>query len=62
MKLNESIFEQLTEKSKVSLDEIVYSADNPVRIVGAEALGIQTFIHRYFDQFVKELNSLGIVI
>lgn len=59
-KPSKEIFEVLLEKTGVQASELVYSDDNPERLQGAKDLGISVFLYESFDQFLQELNNLGI--
>jgi glucose-1-phosphatase len=54
------IFEELLKKLKAEGEELVYADDNPDRLQGARELGIKTFVFENFEQFLNELNKLGI--
>ena len=57
---NKEIFQQLIKKSGVQANEIVYSDDDDTKMLGAQELGINTFLYTDFDAFVQHLESLGV--
>lgn len=59
-KPNKEIFQQLIKKSGVQANEIVYSDDDDTKMLGAQELGINTFLYTDFDAFVQHLESLGV--
>ena len=59
-KPNKEIFQALLTKLDVAPQELVYSDDNPERLLGAKELGIHTFQFHNFEQYLNELNNLGI--
>lgn len=61
-KPQKKIFEALINQSGVRAEEIIYSDDNPMRIKGAQELGINVFVFEGFDQFIDSLNALGVKI
>ncbi|MGE3769815.1 MAG: HAD family hydrolase [Bdellovibrionales bacterium] len=54
------IYQALLQFLEVKPDELVYSDDNPDRLTGAQALGINTFVYESFEQFLSELQKLGV--
>ncbi len=56
------IFEALLGQLGIKPSELVYSDDNPARLTGASELGIKTFVFENFDQFIAELEKLGVNI
>lgn len=61
-KPSKEIFEELLRRLDVRPEELVYSDDNPERLMGANELGIQTFVFEDFAQFVKKLRELGVTL
>lgn len=59
-KPNKEIFQALLTKLDVAPQELVYSDDNPERLLGAKELGIHTFQFHNFEQYLEELNKIGI--
>jgi HAD superfamily hydrolase (TIGR01509 family) len=59
-KPRKEIFLALLEKLGVNPEELIYSDDNPDRLAGAQALGIQTFVFINFQQFIDELRKRGV--
>ena len=59
-KPSKEIFEMLLKKAGVRASELVYSDDNPERLQGAKELGITVFVYESFDQFLTQLNALGV--
>ncbi len=59
-KPSKEIFETLLQKLNVKPEELIYSDDNPERLQGAKDLGIQTFVYHNFEQFLEELERVGV--
>lgn len=59
-KPHKEIFEALLARMQIQPSELVYSDDNPDRLAGATQLGIRTFVFHNFEQFLGELDSMGI--
>lgn len=59
-KPSKEIFQALINIAGVEPGEIIYADDNADRLGGAEELGIKTFVYKDFDQFMSELNKLGV--
>jgi HAD superfamily hydrolase (TIGR01509 family) len=59
-KPSEIIFTELVKRSGVLAEEIAFADDNPAKLSGAKAIGITAFVYRGFDEFIKELKSLGV--
>jgi glucose-1-phosphatase len=59
-KPNKEIFQALLDGLQIEGKELVYSDDNPERLLGAKELGIHTFQFHNFEQFLDELRKLGI--
>lgn len=59
-KPDKKIFEALLDKLHVEAKELVYSDDNLERLAGARELGINVFQFHTFEQFVEELQKLGV--
>ncbi len=59
-KPNKEIFEALLKSVDVKPEELIYSDDNPDRLAGASALGINTFVFENFDQFKDKLKEFDI--
>lgn len=59
-KPSKEIFEALISESGVSAVEIVYADDNADRLLGAQELGISTFVFHNFEQYLVELRNLGV--
>jgi inorganic pyrophosphatase len=59
-KPSKEIFQTLLDGLSISGQELVYSDDNPERLLGAKELGIHTFQFHNFEQYLSELNKLGI--
>jgi putative hydrolase of the HAD superfamily len=55
-----AIYQELLDKLDIEPHELVYADDNPDRIQGALDLGITAFVFTDFDQFLQELEKLGI--
>lgn len=62
MKPDIEIYKALVEKSGVLPEEIVYSDDSEDKLEGAKQLGINTFVYTTFEDFVKNLESLGVKV
>lgn len=62
VKPDKKIFEVLIEKLDIKPEELVYSDDNKERLQGATELGIKTFVYENFEQFLNELDNLGIKV
>lgn len=59
-KPSETIYQALLDKMSIEPSELVYADDNPDRIQAAINLGITAFVFVSFDQFLRDLKSLGI--
>lgn len=59
-KPNKEIFQTLLDRLGVKGEELIYSDDNPERLLGAKELGIHTFQFHNFEQYLGELQKLGI--
>ena len=60
VKPSEAIFNALVDKSGVEASSIVYADDDAEKLSGAKAIGIVAFVYQDFDQFIGELQKLGI--
>jgi HAD superfamily hydrolase (TIGR01509 family) len=60
-KPDKKIFESLVKKSKVDANQIVYSDDSPIKLSGAEELGIHTFVFENVDGFVEKLEEFQVL-
>jgi len=56
------IFNELLTRIGVAASELVYADDNPDRLQGARDVGITTFVFEDFEQFVRELKTLGVTL
>ncbi|MCX6790414.1 MAG: HAD family phosphatase [Candidatus Kaiserbacteria bacterium] len=59
-KPSKEIFQTLLDGLGITGQELVYSDDNPERLLGAKELGIHTFQFHNFEQYLSELSKLGI--
>jgi epoxide hydrolase-like predicted phosphatase len=59
-KPSKEIFQVLIAKSQVQPEEIIYADDNPERIQGALDLGINAFVYENFEQYLDQLQKLGV--
>ena len=59
-KPTKEMYQALLDTVGVDPSELVYADDNPERIKGAEELGITVFVFETFDQFLSELEKLGV--
>jgi epoxide hydrolase-like predicted phosphatase len=59
-KPTKEIYEELLKRLNITGEDLVYSDDNADRLQGANELGINTFVFENFEQFLSELNKLGI--
>jgi HAD superfamily hydrolase (TIGR01509 family) len=59
-KPNIEIFRELIRKTNVKPDQIVFSDDDPLKMVGAVKLGINTFVYTDFETFIEKLVKLGV--
>lgn len=59
-KPNKEIFQELLDRLVITGQELVYSDDNPERLLGAKELSIHTFQFHNFEQYLSELSKLGI--
>ncbi|GHV25763.1 hypothetical protein FACS1894176_05100 [Bacteroidia bacterium] len=60
LKPNKKIFEALIEKCNCLPEEIIYADDKAEKLLGAQELGIQTFVFKNFPEFVTNLKNKGI--
>jgi putative hydrolase of the HAD superfamily len=56
------IFQTLIAKASVEAHEIVYSDDDESKMVGANELGINTFMYTDFDAFINYLEGVGVTV
>jgi HAD superfamily hydrolase (TIGR01509 family) len=54
------IFEELIKRADLPAESIVFADDNPDKLSGAKQLGIKTFVYENFEQFMSELNRMGV--
>ncbi len=59
-KPSKEIFQILLDRLGIAGQELIYSDDNPERLLGAKELGIHTFQFHNFEQYLSELSKLGI--
>ena len=59
-KPDKQLYEALITKSGVDANEIFYSDDNEPAINTARELGISTHLYTNFDDFIKQLEDLGV--
>ena len=59
-KPDEKIFEELIKKSGCRAEEIIYSDDHEEKMEGAKNLGITTFVYQNLEQFLGEIERLGV--
>lgn len=59
-KPSKKIFEALVSKSGVKPSSIIFADDNPDNLAGAKEVGITTFLYEGFDQYMKQLHSVGV--
>ncbi|HSX39743.1 MAG TPA: HAD family phosphatase, partial [Candidatus Saccharimonadales bacterium] len=62
IKPDKRIFEELVSAAEVAPEEIVYSDDDEQKMDGAKELGINTFVYTNFEDFKKNLESLGVSV
>lgn len=60
LKPSEAIFNELVDRSGVEASSIVYADDDAEKLSGAKAIGIVAFVYENFDQFIGELQKLGV--
>ncbi len=58
-KPSEKIFQELVRQSGLEPEEIIFADDNPNNLVGAERVGITTFLYTGFDSYIRNLRKLG---
>lgn len=58
VKPSEKIFRELVERSGLKPEEIIFADDNPNNLIGAEKVGITTFLYTDFDSYVRSLRGL----
>lgn len=61
-KPSKKIFEELVKRSQVEPSSIVFADDNPDSLSGAKEVGITTFLYEGFEQYLKQLESVGVKI
>lgn len=61
MKPDKGIFEALIRESHVDANQIVYSDDSPEKLLGANELGIHTFVFETVDGFVNQLRDFNVL-
>lgn len=61
MKPDKKIYEALIRESHVNADQIVYSDDSSEKLVGANELGIHTFVFESVEGFVNKLRGFNIL-
>jgi len=61
-KPDKKMFQELIVRAGVPADSIVFADDNSDNIQGAQEVGITTLIYTAFEDFLKELKSLGVKI
>jgi len=61
-KPDKKIFEALVNKSGVIASEIVFADDNSDSLSGAKELRITTFLYEGFDNYLKQLKSVGVKV
>ncbi|HUB93482.1 MAG TPA: HAD-IA family hydrolase [Verrucomicrobiae bacterium] len=59
-KPSEEIFKELTKRSGLPPESIIFADDDEEKLAGAKNLGIVTFLYESFDTFVAQLNELGV--
>jgi HAD superfamily hydrolase (TIGR01509 family) len=59
-KPSEAIFTELVKRSGVSADSIIFADDNPAKLSGAKAVGINTFVYKDFATYIDQLKELGV--
>lgn len=59
-KPDKKLYEALIEKSGVTPDEIFYSDDYEPAITAAKELGINTHLYTNFEDFINQLEDLGV--
>lgn len=60
LKPDKKIFEALIEECDCLPEEIIYSDDKAEKLLGAQELGIQTFVFTTFAEFVEDLRNKGV--
>jgi epoxide hydrolase-like predicted phosphatase len=60
LKPDKRIFEELVYRLKLNPQQVVYADDTPDRLSGAQELGMQTFAFSNYNQFIAELQKLGV--
>ena len=61
LKPQKEIFQELINSCGLRPDEILYSDDNEKKLIGAEDLGITTFVFNSIDSFIMELKKLNVI-
>lgn len=61
-KPSKKIFKELVNQSGLKPEEIIFADDNPNNLVGAEKVGITTFLYRDFDSYLRKLTELGVEV
>ena len=59
-KPSKKIFQALIDQAGVEPATIVFADDSADNLVGAESLGITTFLYEGFDKFLDKLKELGV--
>lgn len=62
MKPDTKIFQSLIDQSGCLPDEIVFADDKESNVKAAKSLGINAFLFTTFENFVHQLNQLGVAI
>ncbi len=61
LKPDKKIFQELIKRCLVEPSEIIYSDDDAGKLIGAQELGIKTFVYENFEQFCGEIKKLGVM-
>jgi HAD superfamily hydrolase (TIGR01509 family) len=59
-KPSKEIFQALVDQSGLKGEQIVFADDNKANLEGAKEVGINAFFYENFDQFIQELEKLGV--
>ena len=62
LKPNRDIFEKMLEMFKIDTSEAIFVDDRQINIDGAEKIGIKSILFKKNEQFIKDLQKLGINI
>ncbi|MFZ2152568.1 MAG: HAD family hydrolase [Microgenomates group bacterium] len=61
-KPEKGLYEELVKKSGVAANEIALADDYEPSVAAAKEVGICAFVYKDFEQFLEELNKMGVKI